>query len=286
MPPTAIPTYLLYGEDPAAPPPQFAHIETIAARSALCHWEIRAHRHRHSVQVLIVSKGQVEFHCDGVIETLDGPCFMAVPIGSVHAFRFEAETTGFVLSLSPAFLNRAQGAEDAMLAILTHGASGAITPTAHARVGWICEELLAIQRDWQEPGALFVSLADALVRSLEPTAPAPTAEPRDDRLAQFRKLVELHLTEHRAIAWYAERLGISAKTLTRICRRQIDCTPIQLLHNRLVLEAQRLLCFTDASVVSVAETLGFCDPSYFSRFYQRLTGRRPQHDKAEARTRG
>lgn len=280
---SAIPTFLLYGEDLIETPALFAHIETIAARSSLHDWEISAHRHLHSVQILLVSKGQVTFRCDDRIETLDGPCFMAVPIGSVHGFRFRPETIGYVLSLSAAFMARAGGPHDPLLRMLTHGASGPVLPGSEERVDWICRELTAIQTDWRMPSPLFLALAEALVRSMEISARQSHTPPDDDaRLSGFRRLVEMHLTEHRPITWYAEQLGVSEKTLTRICRRRLDRTPVQLVHARLLLEAQRLLCFTNASVVQVADDLGFSDASYFSRFYRRMTGRRPHLDKSSA----
>ncbi|MBT0668183.1 helix-turn-helix domain-containing protein [Novosphingobium profundi] len=283
MTPSTIPTFLLYGEDPGDAPAQFGHIETIAARSSLLDWEIGAHRHLHSVQILLVSHGQVSFRCDGRAEDLSGPCFMAIPIGSVHGFHFQPETRGFVLSLSGGFLARGTSPEDPLRRMLTLGASGSIAASATERVDWLCREMLALQTDWRSPSALFLALAEALVRSLEERGAAerPTL-PDDARLAGFRRLIEQHLTEHRPVEWFAERLGVSGKTLTRICRRTLDCTPSDLIHARLLLEAQRLLCFTSASVVQVAEDLGFSDPSYFSRFYKRMSGHRPQQDKSGA----
>jgi len=277
----AIPTFLLYGDEPTEAPLEFAHIETIAARSSLHDWEIAPHRHSHSLQVLIVSTGQVTFRCDERIERLEAPCFMAVPVGSVHGFQFQPETTGYVLSIASAFLSRGAGPEDPLLYSLTHGASGAIAANDVARATWICRELLALQGDWRAPSRLFLALLEALIRSLSGEALPDTPAPTDDsRISRFRQLVELHLTAHRPVAWYADQLGTSTKTLTRICRRQLDCTPIELIHGRLLVEAQRLLCFTNASVVDVAEDLGFSDASYFSRFYRRHTGRRPLEDKS------
>jgi AraC family transcriptional activator of pobA len=290
MPHSVIPTFLLYGEaaaeDSEARPAEFAHIETIASRSSLYDWEIAPHRHVQSVQALLVTSGQVAFQCDGTVRILDAPCYMAVPIGAVHGFRFTPETSGYVLSLSADFAGRGQGADDALLRLLTHGASGTIPAADLARITWLCGEMLAIQADWRAPQPLFLALAEALVRSLPAQvgegARADAAGAADEeRLAGFRTLIELHLREHRSVAWYAQHLGTTPRTLTRICRRALDRTPTELLHARLVLDAQRLLCFTNASIVQVAEELGFSDCSYFSRFYQRMTGRRPNRDKMQ-----
>ena len=279
-----IPSFLLYGEELSGTPQNFVHIETIAARSALYNWEILPHRHLHSLQALLVSKGHVEYRCDGNSRSLDAPCYVVIPVGSVHGFRFSPETSGYVLSLSSGFASRAVDAADPLLHLMTHGGSNPIAKADRKRVEWLCAEMLAIQSDWFTPQPLSLALAEALLRSLSPEPAHESAlPPESERMSAFRRLIELHLREHHSVAWYADKLGTTGKTLTRACRQQLECTPTELIHARLVLEAQRLLRFTNASVVQVAGDLGFSDPSYFSRFYLRMTGRRPQMDKAGGR---
>ncbi|MEE4450995.1 helix-turn-helix domain-containing protein [Novosphingobium resinovorum] len=278
-----IPSFVLYGENSRESPPDLAHIETIAVRSALYDWEISPHRHERNVQALLVMNGQVEFRCDGVTRLLDAPCYMVVPIGSVHGFRFTPGTSGYVLTLAAGFASRAAHPGDPLLGLLTGGGCGEVPAANRERVDWLCRELLAVQADWHLPQPLFLALAEALVRSL-PSSGSDEAGGEDERhLAAFRRLIELHLRERHELAWYAGRLGMTTKTLTRICRRKLDCTPVELIHARVVLEAQRLLCFTNASIVQVAADLGFSDSSYFSRFYQRLTGHRPREEKSRGK---
>ena len=102
---------------------------------------------------------------------------------------------------------------------------------------------------------------------------------QDRRLARFRQLVEVNMAAHRDLDFYAKGLGTTVRTLTRLTREHLGASPQMLINRRLALEAQRLLRFTNASVTQVAGELGFADPSYFSRFYLRMTGRRPQADK-------
>lgn len=275
----AIPTFVLYGEQAGEAVPEFAHIETIAVRSSLYDWEIAPHRHMRCVQALLVLNGQVEFRCDGTVRTLRAPCYMLVPIGRVHGFRFTPSTQGFVLTLSAGFLGRASHPDDALLGLLTHGAAGPVPADSRNRITWLCDEMLAVQADWRAPQPLFLSLAETLVRSLPAGVPDDGATRDEERLSRFRLLLELNMRDHRSVAWYAGQLNVTTRTLTRICRRSLNCTPAQLIHARLALEAQRLLAFTNANVVQVADQLGFADCSYFSRFYQRMTGRRPKADR-------
>lgn len=273
---TPIPTYALYGEGAGQTPGGFAHIETIAERSALHDWEIGIHRHDHFVQVLLVEEGHAEVVLEGVSAGLEGPGRVIVPAAAVHGFRFREGTRGFVLTLSTDFSTRSTGPADLLLAALSRGGLAPLPSQATARAFWLAREMLELQQQWQEQDPLFLALAEALIRTLAAHEPVATPEARSDRrLDRFRQLVELHYREHRSLDFYAAALGMTRRTLTRLTAAQLGCTPLEVIHRRLALEAHRLLRFTNATGTQVAAELGFDDPSYFSRFYLRMTGRRP-----------
>ena len=294
MPAPTIPTFALYGEDTWQSPAGFAHIETIAARSALHDWAIAPHRHDRAVQLLLVHAGPAEVTLDGTPFALHGPAFIIVPTGVVHGFRFAPDTAGHVLTLSQEFARRARwladeaAPGDAMAALLSRGGHGQLGTTAAARAARLADELIALgENGWESSGindALFDSLAEALLRTL--VADAGLAESGDRRLAVFRHLVETHLAEHRPLDFYARSIGTTVRTLTRLSQRHLGHSPQMLINRRLALEAQRLLRYTGASASAVAAELGFADPSYFSRFYLRMTGRRPQDERAPFRDPG
>ena len=275
MPPATIPTFALYGEDDWQSPAGFAHIETIAARSALHDWAIAPHRHDRAVQLLLVNNGPAQVTLDGTLFALDGPAFLVVPTGAVHGFRFAAHTTGHVLTLSQEFVRRAHGPGDALGALLTRGGHARLAPAVAERATRLADELIGLGHAGKPGDALFEALAEALLRALLVDDPA-TDSPGDRRLAVFRHMVETHLTEHRALDFYARSIGTTVRTLTRLTQRHLGHSPQALINRRLALEAQRLLRYTGASASAVAAELGFADPSYFSRFYLRMTGRRPQ----------
>ena len=277
---TAIPSFALYGEEPQALPAGFLHIETIAVRSSLHDWEIRPHRHELNMQVLLVQDGQVEASLDGAILPLDAPCFVAVPQGAVHGFRFAPDTRGHVLTLSAEFLARMQGREDPLLALLTQGGHGSLAQERMERIDWLATQLLALTASWAEDRLLVHALFEALLRSLPFER---QARPFDDRIARFRLLVEQHLHEQRPVGFYAARLDLSQRSLARLCQSQLGCSPGEAINRRLAMEAQRLLRYANASAVQVSDALGFADPSYFSRFYRRMTGRRPSEERTAAK---
>lgn len=272
----AIPAFRLYGEAEREEDGIFAHIETIAERSSLHDWEIAPHRHHRAIQVLIVAQGSVMLTLDGTTQALDGPCHVTVPAGAVHGFRFAPATHGWVLTLGQAFAARSAGPGDPLGRLLSAGGAGVLAADAARRIALLAGELLRLAEGLYEP-ALFHALAEALVRSL-PAGEAGAA-PDDRRLALFRHLVETHLAEHRPVQFYAASLGMTVRTLNRICQARLGCTPLEAINRRVAGEARRLLRYTNATVSQVADELGFGDPSYFSRFYLRMTGRRPAAER-------
>jgi AraC family transcriptional activator of pobA len=103
---------------------------------------------------------------------------------------------------------------------------------------------------------------------------------RDTLVQRYRALVELHLRRHQPLGFYAQALKVTPDHLSRSCRAVTGLSALELLHERMVLEARRLLAYTDAGVAEVARELGFGDPAYFSRFFARQCGASPQAYRA------
>lgn len=241
-----IPRYALYGEGAAPAQGGFAHIETIAERSALHDWEIGIHRHDHFVQVLLVEEGHAAVTLEGEASGLEGPGRVIVPAAAVHGFRFRQGTRGFVLTLSTDFSTRAAGTDDPLIAVLARGGIAGLSGEAAARALWLAREMLGLQQEWQQQDPLFLALAESLIRTLIGPGGrgAGKADPpvRDDqRLTRFRQLIELHYRQHRDLDFYAGALGLTRRTLSRLTAARLGCSPMELIHRRLALEAQRLL---------------------------------------------
>lgn len=103
----------------------------------------------------------------------------------------------------------------------------------------------------------------------------PTNIPDDQGYAtvrHFHLLVEKHFKTAHRISFYAEQLYKSPKTISNLFALYSELTPQQVIHNRIIAEAKRLLMYTDWSVKEIAGTLGFEDAAHFSRFFSNQTG--------------
>lgn len=86
---------------------------------------------------------------------------------------------------------------------------------------------------------------------------------------RFNQLIEVHYQQHWPLSRYAEGIGVTEVRLNDVCRRIADLPSKRLIMERLMQEAKRLLLFTGSSANEICYQLGFKEPAYFSRFFQR-----------------
>lgn len=91
----------------------------------------------------------------------------------------------------------------------------------------------------------------------------------------FNQLVEIHFKKWHAVADYASALGLTAKTLSNKFNKLNLTQPNEIIKSRILLEAKRLLCFTDWSAKEIAYELGYEDPAYFNRLFTGKVGDSP-----------
>lgn len=290
-----VPSFALYGET-GTHRPDLLHVETLAARSHRYRWVIAPHTHRGLHQVLWIEAGRARIRLDERRLGIDGPAIVTVPAGVVHGFGFAPDIEGMVMTIgarrllgdidgepdgagasigalfdAPAILQPASGADRHRIAslaaaLVAHAdpASGGASPVP----GWLARSLLwTLARHARADG-----LADAGDGSGDGMA-APRRRPLARR---FRMLVDAQHAAHWPVTRYAASLDASAAQLNRACREAFGCSALEVVHERLAAAARRRLLQADQPVASVADELGFRDPSYFCRFFRRLTGESPQ----------
>ncbi|WP_020535017.1 helix-turn-helix domain-containing protein [Lewinella cohaerens] len=96
-----------------------------------------------------------------------------------------------------------------------------------------------------------------------------------DTIRQFNVLVDMHFRTLRKVKDYADLLHKSPKTLSNLFSTYNQQSPQQIIQERVVLEAKRLILFTDKQTQEIAYDLGFDDPAYFSRFFKKQAGLTP-----------
>lgn len=94
-------------------------------------------------------------------------------------------------------------------------------------------------------------------------------------LFAFQQLLESQYLQNHQVAKYAAELNTTEKKLALITRKFLGLSPLQVIHNRILLEAKRMLLFEEAAHKEIAFQLGFDSPASFSLFIKNKTGFTP-----------
>lgn len=95
------------------------------------------------------------------------------------------------------------------------------------------------------------------------------------RFQRFQQLVDKRFAIWHQVADYANQLGYSEKSLARAVAAAAGTTAKAFIAARINLEAKRLLVHLDMPVATIAEKLGFDEPTNFSKFFKREVGCTP-----------
>jgi AraC family transcriptional activator of pobA len=288
MVPSALPLFHLYGDPPDDSAFDFIHIETIASRSSVHDWTIRAHRHRNLFQILLIQRGGGEMSFEAASASFTAPAIILVPATIAHGFRFDAGVTnGWVVTFSEDVADALGDHSGEALARLNGLAAEPLLPLDGAaevkRLSALCTELdeessLAREGHRLAMRALLALIAIEVVRLAASRARSGsvTLSRADPRVEELRRLIDENFRKERLIGFYAEKLAMTADRLNDHVKRATGVTAGHLIRQRILTEAKRQLVFTSQPIHEIAYDLAFSDPSHFTRFFRKQTGATPQ----------
>jgi len=284
----ALPLFHLYGDPPDDAAFDFIHIETIAARSSVHDWTIRAHRHRNLFQLLLIEQGGGEMSFETATVPFAAPCAILVPATTAHGFRFTPRVTdGWVVSFTEDVAGALGEQSGEALARLKAVAGDPLVPLSDSsearRLSTLCADLheegaLAREGHRLAMRALLALIALEVLRLAVSRARsgAVTLTRADARVEELRRLLDQHFRQERLIRFYAEKLNMTPDRLNDHVKRATGVTAGHLIRQRVLTEAKRQLVFTNQAIHEIAYDLAFSDPSHFARFFRKQTGMTPQ----------
>src|SRR6202451_4274234 len=142
----ALPLFHQSGDPAGDQALDFIHVETIASRSSIHDWTIRAHRHRNLFQILLIERGGGEMTFDASRLQFSSRAAVLVPAAIAHGFRFEPTVTdGWVISFTEDAAGALTDRAGEALARLRALAAQPVIPIAdeaeRARLSALCAEL-------------------------------------------------------------------------------------------------------------------------------------------------
>jgi AraC family transcriptional activator of pobA len=281
----SVPNFALYGTQAQPSWVDVVNFERIPERSSRFDWEIEPHFHDALIQVLYPVCGGGETFIDGKKWVLHPPCLIVAPARSVHGFHFTSEIDGPVITAAQRPLESL--AAVAAPELLTH----LRTPTVlevdpdsrHADALMPIFEAIEREASTFAEGqvAAGLSLVIALfvqIARISDSSQAATTLARSRKAAQierFRTLLDESCRQRVQVETYAQRMGITAGQLSRLCREVLGMSALDAINARVMHEAQRELVYSSLSIKQIADELGFDDEAYFGRFFKKQSGLRP-----------
>ncbi|KQB42526.1 AraC family transcriptional regulator [Flavobacterium aquidurense] len=95
------------------------------------------------------------------------------------------------------------------------------------------------------------------------------------QLIKFVNLVEENYKKEFKVSHYAELMQISSRTLSGLTSQLLDKSPSEIICERIIVEAKRMLLDTNYNISKIGYCLGFDDDSYFVKYFKKYTSISP-----------
>ena len=242
--------------------------------------------HRHSFYHLVLfTKGSGSHQIDFTrFKVKPFQIYFMIP-GQVHSWHFEGEADGYIIhfseSLFKSFLQNPNYLERFTFFSGVSQESVCQLPTElHKPIVTLFETMLSPSESTGENKAdMFRLLLLQLFILIDSscTGPARRSFPlqKQTLLRTFRRLIDNHYRDVRLPKEYADLLYITPNHLNALCQDLLGKTAGELIRDRTLLEAKRLLTNAKMTATEIAYELNFKDNSYFNRFFKKNAGMTP-----------
>ena len=235
--------------------------------------------------ITFITNGQGFFSIDGVSYPIEkGRVFFSSP-GQIRSWNFNTMPQGYVLIFEEAFLCDFFNDTHFVHNLVYFNSNG------------ISTTLLLAPSDYEQLLQLMQAISNEINRStlkdqhilrallyhatmlynrlyLQQYQPHKT-EQTNRYIHQFRVLVDKHFSKTRTVEFYAEQLHVSAGHLNELIRKHTGFSAKQFILNRTIMEAKRLVGYTDLTISEIALALNFESSTYFNRIFQKHTQQTP-----------
>lgn len=93
----------------------------------------------------------------------------------------------------------------------------------------------------------------------------------NDIVMQYKKNVEKYFRTLKKVSAYSSQMGISEKKLNQATTTILDKSPKEIINDRIILEAKRLLVYTSSNIKEISYYLGFEEPTNFIKFFKKYS---------------
>jgi AraC family transcriptional activator of pobA len=206
--------------------------------------------------------------------------------GQVHRWNFEGPVDGYIINFSASFFQSFLLRPDYLdsFPFFTGNIDDEVinlSNIAQATVINLFEQLILESTQPNKMGmdiirALMLQLFILVARESPNSSLATMPNYNYTLLQSFRKLTDMNFATLKLPKDYAALLYITPNHLNALCNDLLGISAGEVIRNRVILEAKRLLVNLDLTITAIADKLNFTDNSYFTKFFKKYTGLTPE----------
>ena len=211
--------------------------------------------------------------------------------GQVHNWNFSGDVDGYIVNFSESFFDSVFSVSNYLERFPFFGGYGEdqviqLTGPSQQEIGQLFEKLL---KEAKAPKSLATDMIRTLLvqlfitvsRQIEPGRLKQLAKPGYTTLRNFQKLVSGNFSKLKLPSEYAAQLYVTPNYLNALCRDLLGKSAGEVIRDRIMLEAKRLLVNADISISGIASQLNFQDNSYFTKFFKKYARVTPEEFRKE-----
>lgn len=243
--------------------------------------DMPVHLHAEYCQIHLILSGKTFFNIDQNIFETEGCAAFYTPPATPHAFLTESTAPGYVITIHNSHLQKIMAELNAYSdhnALLMPFYVDQKNQLKSEEQHWqqLLTQFEILKLEWTESYLYQSSSIEAIVKliiinmlRLSHVTEAKKQHNQTEILCfrEFNKLVESYFPIEKKIQFYCQALQINESRLNYLCNKITGLSPKKIINKRITLEAKRLLTHTNKNLTDISYTLGFIDPSYFSRFF-------------------
>jgi len=206
--------------------------------------------------------------------------------GQVHSWNFEGEVDGYVIHFSTSFfesflLKNEYLDQFPFFSGIIDDAVIQIEASLQQKIVGLFEDIIAESESTDRMSldlirAILLHMFILLSRTKIGQTEKQTLPYNYTLLKTFQKLIEKNFATLKLPRDYAELMYITPNHLNALCNDLLGISAGEVIRNRILLEAKRLLINLDLTVAEISYQLNFNDNSYFTKFFKKYTGITPE----------
>jgi AraC-like DNA-binding protein len=243
--------------------------------------------HRHAFyQIVLFTEGGGEHTIDFESYPVKPHQVYYMAPGQIHSWNFLPGTEGYIVNFNESFFtaichNPNFIAEFPLFNTVSGQPVNVLETECCSEVHGLMERMLDeyhMDADFRNDflRALLMQMLVLLSRAMPQHSKQEVSRHQLTVLRSFEKLIEQNFKEKRLPRDYAEMLYITPNHLNALSNSVLGKPAGELIRERVVLEAKRLLVNSDYTVTQIADMLHFEDNAYFTRFFKKYTSMSPE----------